>query len=146
MVLMFATLPHQMMIYYPLMANIDIDKLIAYWHDGAIEDWKVAQELINARRTRHGLFFAHLALEKLLKAHVCRHTHDLAPRIHNLIRLAEHASLPLTSEQIDILADMNAFNIEGRYPDSLAPPPSITEAADYLQRALEVYKWLINQL
>ncbi len=49
---------------------IDIEKQIAYWRDGSIEDWQVAQELISNGRIRHGLFFAHLSLEKLLKAHV----------------------------------------------------------------------------
>jgi hypothetical protein len=46
----------------------DIGKQIAYWRDGAAEDWRVAQDLIKRRQVRHGLFFAHLALEKLLKA------------------------------------------------------------------------------
>jgi len=125
---------------------IDIRKQIAYWRIGAAEDWEIAQELINSRRVRHSLFFAHLTLEKLLKAHVCRHTQDLAPRLHNLVRLAELAALSLSDAQIDLLAEMNAFNIEGRYPDLLMPPPSLDEARDYLRRAEEVYQWLMNQL
>ncbi|RLC68660.1 MAG: DNA-binding protein [Chloroflexi bacterium] len=125
---------------------IDIEKQVAYWRNGAAEDWEVAQELIGSGRVRHGLFFAHLTLEKLLKAHVCRHTQDLAPRLHNLVRLAELAALPLSQAQIDILAEMNAFNIEGRYPDSLIPPPSQSEAREYLRRVEEVYRWLMNQL
>lgn len=68
---------------------IDVEKQVAYWRDGAQEDWAVARELVGNGRTRHGLFFVHLALEKVLKAHVCRQTRDLAPRIHNLVRLAE---------------------------------------------------------
>jgi HEPN domain-containing protein len=67
---------------------IDIQKQVAYWREGAVEDWAVAQELVAADRPRHGLFFAHLALEKVLKAHICRDTGDLAPRVHNLVRLA----------------------------------------------------------
>jgi HEPN domain-containing protein len=125
---------------------IDIEKQISYWRNGAAEDWAVAQELINKGRTRHGLFFAHLALEKLLKAHLCRRTQDLAPRLHNLVRLAELAALNLDQGQIDALAEMNAFNIEGRYPDTLAPPPTPREARQYLRRAKEVYQWLMNQL
>ena len=46
---------------------MDIIRQIEYWRLGASEDWEVAVELISSRRTRHGLFFAHLALEKLLK-------------------------------------------------------------------------------
>jgi HEPN domain-containing protein len=125
---------------------IDIEKQVAYWRDGSAEDWEIAQELIERGRTRHGLFFAHLSLEKLLKAHVCRHTQDLAPRLHNLVRLAELAALPLSQAQVDILAEMNAFNIEGRYPDLLIPPPSQDEAKGYLCRAEEVYRWLMNRL
>lgn len=102
---------------------IDIDRQIAYWREGAQEDWVVAQELVNGNRTRHGLFFAHLALEKVLKAHVCRQTRDLAPGIHNLVRLAELADISLRPEQIDVLAEMNAFNLESRYPELLIPPP-----------------------
>jgi HEPN domain-containing protein len=103
---------------------INIEKQVAYWRDGAVEDWEIAQELIERGRTRHGLFFVHLSLEKLLKAHVCRHTQDLAPRLHNLVRLAELAALPLSQAQVDVLAEINAFHIEGRYPDVLIPPPS----------------------
>jgi HEPN domain-containing protein len=75
--------------------------------------------LVNSGRTRHGLFFAHLALEKILKAVVCKQTNDMAPRLHNLVRLYELAALPVDTAKIEILAEMNAFNIEGRYPESL---------------------------
>ena len=125
---------------------INVEKQVTYWHDGAVEDWEVAGGLISEHKIRHGLFFAHLSLEKLLKAHVCLHTQDLAPRIHNLIRLAELTTLHLSSEQIDILADMNVFSLEGRYPDSFTPPPSRAEAKEYLDRAQKVYEWLRNQL
>ena len=125
---------------------IDIQKQIAYWKNGAIEEWGLAQDLVKRNKTRHGLFFAHLALEKLLKAHVCRQIQDLPPRIHNLTRLAELAKLPLTQAQVDILAEMNAFNLEGRYPDLSLVPLSKKEAKEYLRRAEEVYQWLMSQL
>lgn len=92
---------------------IDTEKQVAYWCTGAVEDWEVAQELLQSRRIRHALFFAHLTLEKLLKAHVSRYTRAVAPRLHNLVRLAELAGLPLNPTQIDILAEMNAFNNGG---------------------------------
>lgn len=125
---------------------LDIQKQIDYWHQSAVEDWQVAQDLLNQRKVRHGLFFAHLSLEKLLKAIVCRHTQDLAPRLHNLVRLAELTGLLWNEAQIDTLAEMNIFNIEGRYPDHLQVPPSMGEAQQYFKRAAEVYKWLIQQL
>ena len=125
---------------------IDIDKQITFWRDGAQEDWAVACDLLDRSHIRHGLFFAHLALEKALKAHVCRATRDLAPRLHNLVRLAELAGLGLQPDQVDVLAEMNSFNIEGRYPDALSPIPSQEEARRYMTQGEEVFKWLIHLL
>ena len=125
---------------------IDIARQVAYWRDSAREDWGVAQDLIAQARVRHALFFAHLALEKALKAHVCRQTNDLAPRMHNLIRLAEIGAVRLSQGYEDVLAEMNAFNLEGRYPDMLMPPPNLAEAQDYLKRSEEVFQWLLSQL
>ena len=85
-------------------------------------------------------------LEKVLKAHVCRKTNDLAPRVHNLSRLAEIGDVRPSRDYEDMLAEMNAFNLEGRYPDMLMPPPSLSEALDYLTRAEEVLQWLLSQL
>jgi len=125
---------------------VDIEKQIAYWQRGSQEDWLVAQELVERGRSRHGLFFAHLSLEKALKAHVCRRTRDLAPRTHNLVRLAELARLSLSQEQLDVLADVSVFNLEGRYPDSFTPALNHSEAQAYLARAREVLTWLMHQL
>jgi len=123
---------------------IDIDKQISFWRNSAGEDLAVARDLVDRNRIRHGLFFTHLALEKALKAHVCRATQDIAPRLHNLVRLAELAELDTRPTRLDILAEMNVFNIEGRYPDTLSPPPSREEAEHYMAQAEEVFQWLIS--
>jgi HEPN domain-containing protein len=68
---------------------VDKDKQVVYWRQGFEEDREVAQSLIDSGRIRHGLFFLHLSAEKLLKAIICARTGDLAPRMHNLIRLFE---------------------------------------------------------
>lgn len=125
---------------------INIQKQIEYWQNGAIEDWQVGKELLGRNRVRHGLFFIHLALEKILKANVCRKTSDIAPPIHNLIRLAEKASLQLTEEQENILAEANEFNIEGRYPELLLPVPTSEEVNNFMIRTEEVFKWLTKLL
>lgn len=125
---------------------IDIEKQITHWKKGAEEDWDVAQNLVNQGRIRHGLFFAHLALEKVLKAHVCKYTQDLAPRIHRLPQLAELASLTLDPVQLEILLLMGTFNLEGRYPELYAPEPTQNEARVYLRRTEELYQWLTNLL
>ena len=124
---------------------VDIAKQIAFWRDSAKEDWDVARQLVDNGHTRHGLFFAHLALEKILKAIVCKHSQDLAPRLHNLSRLAELAALTLDTGKMEVLAEMNAFHIEGRYPESLTKPPTKEEALNYMAEAEGVFQWLMNQ-
>jgi len=52
----------------------------------------------------------------------------------------------LSTERLDILSEMNAFQIEGRYPEPLTSPPTTAEARGYLKRAEEVYEWLMKQL
>ncbi|MGM0424210.1 MAG: HEPN domain-containing protein [Thermodesulfobacteriota bacterium] len=63
---------------------------------------------------RHGLFFAHLALEKSIKAHLCRLTEQLPPRIHNLLRLYEKSNLELNEKQKDFIAKFDRYQLEGR--------------------------------
>ncbi len=108
---------------------VDITRQVAHWRDGAREEWQVAMELLDKGRVRHALFFAHLALEKALRAHVCRHIDDLAPRTHNLVRLAETAALELTAERLELLSALNESSQAGRYPDTLAPPPHVGTGA-----------------
>lgn len=124
----------------------DIAGQVAYWRDGAKEDMDVAGVLLEKDRRRHSLFFAHLALEKALKALVCRQTQDTPPRIHNLLQLARLAELSLTQEQEKVLAVMNRFCLEGRYPDRGGVPPSPTATHRYLKRAQELYQWLLQTL
>lgn len=61
------------------------------------------------------------------------------------MRLSEVAGLRLAEEQIDLLADVNEYNIEGRYPEMLLPPPTRSEADDYMARIAEVLQCLNNQ-
>jgi HEPN domain-containing protein len=125
---------------------LDIQKQIAYWVKGAKEDWKVAQELVERRRKRHGLFLAHLALEKVLKAHVCKNTEDLAPKIHSLSRLVDLTGLQPDQRQLEILGEMNGFQMEGRYPEFLGSAPTLKMTRRYMARTKEVFKWLIKML
>ncbi|MCB9421173.1 MAG: HEPN domain-containing protein [Ardenticatenaceae bacterium] len=125
---------------------VNIDKHISHWRDGAEEDLEVANQLITSGKVRHGLFFLHLALEKMLKAHVCRHTKDIAPRLHNLVRLAALSGIPFENEQIAFLAEMNPYNLEGRYPEMWEEPPSQEQTKKIQQVTTEMFKWLMTQL
>ena len=124
---------------------IDVEKQIIYWRKGAQEDIAVARELLEKKRIRHGLFFVHLSLEKMLKAHFCRRTREVAPKQHNLLKLAERAGLGLNEETLDLLAVVNFFCLEGRYPDTLIPEPDTEEAATYLLKVEKVLEWLNRQ-
>ena len=124
---------------------VDINTQIRHWLEGGREDWLAACSLIEHGHHRQGLFMAHLALEKLLKSKVCQRTGDLAPRMHNLVRLAELAEINLKAEQLDTLADMNDFNLEGRYPEEMAAPPTAPESKALMARTKEVIEWLTQK-
>ena len=89
---------------------MDVDKQIEYWTTGAAEDLGAAEILLQQGYTRQSLFFAHLALEKMLKAHVVRAKRDVPPRIHNLVRLAQLAEMKLNEEQEQFLRRFDAIN------------------------------------
>ena len=125
---------------------VNVDKQIGYWRDGAEDDFSVALQLIESGRIRQGLFFVHITIEKILKAHVCRQIRNIAPRSHNLIRLAELGQVDLADEQKNALAEINAFNLEGRYPESITMTPSSSEARRYLAIAGEILRCLMKQL
>ncbi len=125
---------------------VNIDKHISHWQSGAEEDFEVADQLIRSGKIRHGLFFLHLTLEKILKAHVCQNTRDIAPRMHNLVRLGELSGITFRQEYADFLAEMNPFNIEGRYPEMWGPVPSQKEVDMLLQKTGGIFGWLKNQL
>ena len=124
----------------------DVEKLVNHWRDGALESWKDALHLIKGKRIMLGLFAAHLALEKAIKAHVIRKTGKLPPKIHNLIRLSEIAELEISSEHKKVLSEINEFNIEGRYADVRLPSVTKKDADYYMKRAKGTLEWLISQL
>lgn len=43
--------------------HMNVDEQIEYWRTGSAEDLAAAESLIEKGHLRHGLFFAHLALE-----------------------------------------------------------------------------------
>jgi len=125
---------------------VDIKRQIIYWQQSSGEDWEVAQELVNNGRTRHGLFFAHLAIEKLLKAFVCLHTLAIPPKTHNLLLLANKTALDLGDEQKLFLARFDQYQIEGRYPEMLPKAPTQEKATQEIIAAQEIITWLKQKL
>ncbi|MHC4482428.1 MAG: HEPN domain-containing protein [Planctomycetota bacterium] len=125
---------------------MDVQKQIDFWRASAEEDFSAAESLLEKGHLRHCLFFAHLAIEKMLKAHVTRQTEDVPPRIHNLIRLAEIAELRLSPEQTSLLRGFGAYQLEGRYPDSEQILLDLQAVRGKFALAEEMLKWLKVQL
>jgi HEPN domain-containing protein len=125
---------------------MDVEKQIEYWEESSDEDFAAAQSLLEKGHLRHSLFFAHLALEKMLKAHVTKRTKDIPPRIHNLIRLAELANIRLDTEQEQLLREFGVYQLEGRYPDSEEIPLDPGFAEEEISRAKRMLSWLKIQL
>jgi HEPN domain-containing protein len=101
---------------------MDTSKQVDYWRRSAEEDFAAASDLLEKKRFRHALFFAELAVEKLLKAHVARATQKTPPRGHDLLRLAETGQVSLSDDQRAFLARIQEYCFEGRYPVNLSSP------------------------
>jgi HEPN domain-containing protein len=128
------------------MIMVDVPKQIEYWAASSDEDFDAAQSLLEKGHLRHSLFFAHLAIEKMLKAHVTRETKDIPPRIHNLVRLSEMAGLSLGPEQASFLRRFDMYQLEGRYPESAHTIIDSKAANERLALAGDILKWLKAQL
>jgi len=57
--------------------SINVEKNIKHWHKGVSGSLKSANILLENGRQAEALFFAHLALEKALKALVVKSTKDI---------------------------------------------------------------------
>ena len=124
---------------------MDVPGQIEYWKKGAEEDFAAAQSLLEKGHLRHCLFFAHLAIEKMLKGHVTKLTKDIPPKIHNLVRLADIAGLKLDSKQKDLLREFGIYQLEGRYPDFEQVPLDSALAGQEIARVKEILNWLKKQ-
>lgn len=122
----------------------DLEKQIAYWRDSALEEWEVANELLALGRTRHALFWAHLALEKMLKAHVLQQSKQEPPKIHNLLILAQNSGVTFSKEQRKLLARVDQYQIQGRYGTS-PRKYSTSHAKAEMAQAGELIQWLRDQ-
>lgn len=96
------------------------------------------------------LFFAHLVLEKLCKAHwVKDNKENIPPKIHNLITLVSKTKLELPDADKEFLSQMNQFQLQGRYPDytrHLYKTYKAVQTKMVLDKVNSIKKWLLNNL
>jgi HEPN domain-containing protein len=91
---------------------------IEYWLNTAEYDWNGAKGAFDTKNYVHCLFWAHLVLEKLSKAHWVRtHEENIPPKVHNIVWLLEQSDMNLGESMMMFLKEFNNFQLEGRYPD-----------------------------
>jgi AbiV family abortive infection protein len=120
-------------------------EVVKYWLTASKEDFDSAEILFENRKYHHALFFCHLSIEKILKAIIVKSTKTAPPLIHDLIRLAEKAKLPLNDSQINELAEITTFNIQARYDDyklSFRKKAKKRFSLKYLEKTKEILQWL----
>ncbi|MFD1468406.1 HEPN domain-containing protein [Hymenobacter caeli] len=123
---------------------------IAYWKDTAAFDWPAVQRMMAAGDFVHGLFFAHLVIEKLSKAHwVQDNADDIPPRTHNILRLWQATQLAPTPDHVRIATELNDYQLEGRYPDyaqQLYAATTAVLARQLLTDITALRTWLLSSL
>jgi len=120
------------------------DEHIKYWLQSALRDWDVTRDLVKARRYMYALFFAHLVIEKLLKAHwVKEHKDNIPPRLHNLSALYDKLKFELPSDLKDELTIITSWNIEARYQDYKDRFYKIC-TKDYTEKKLKIVEEIIK--
>jgi len=125
---------------------MDVDRQVEYWTTGSVEDLAAAESLVETGHLRQGLFLAHWALEKMLKAHVVRTTRDIPPRIDNLARLAQLAGVKPDNEQERFLRGFDVYQLEGHDLGSQQVTLDSALARRELQKTAEILHWLKSRL
>lgn len=127
-----------------------IDKHIKYWLNSAEHDLIVAENMFKCGNFDWCLFLGHIVLEKCLKAKFVKENGGQFPlKTHNLVKLATASHLDLKKDDKVFLAEVNAFNLEARYPDyKLQFYKTCTKkfTEDYFCKIKEFRKWLLSQI
>jgi len=108
-------------------------------------DIGTAEHMLNTGRYLYVIFMCHLALEKMLKAHVTEVTSEIPKKTHDLLYLVKKSNLNLPTDYVAFLGKINNASIPTRYPEDLAQmlkefPKLVAE--DYLKQTQEVLEWL----
>jgi HEPN domain-containing protein len=128
--------------------TIDVEKTISYWLESATYDLETGKTLLRSKKYPYALFFGHLAIEKVLKALVVKHTGDHAPFSHSLVVLAGKSALDIPEAMVDQLAEFMEFHTEARYPDAkmdFYQKCTKEFAQEKFKVMKEVYTWLLKR-
>ncbi len=115
------------------------------WIEMAEYDLETARHMLVTGRYLYVVFMCHLALEKMLKAHVTEVTQAVPPRSHDLIFLIRKSNLDLPQSYLEFVGKINNVSIPTRYPADLQR--ALREytkdvVRHYLEQTEEVLQWL----
>ena len=101
--------------------------------------------MFDTGRYLYVLFCCQQAVEKMLKALIAQRTSELPPRLHNLMRLAEVASLTIPGDTAHLFRKLTDFYIASRYPEELEGAAWRVDASQVQQTYVateEALRWL----
>lgn len=93
---------------------------IKNWIASADYDLKTAANLFKRRRYIYVVFLCHLAIEKVLKAIVCKKLNEMPPYTHNLNRLIELADISINESYQKFINKISLQSVPTRYPEDFA--------------------------
>lgn len=131
------------------MNKINKKDLVNYWIKSSEEDLKTADSLFLSKRYHHCLFFCHLFIEKILKALIVKESGKQAPYGHKLFQLAKLINIVFSDEQLDLLDEVTAFNIEARYNDykfQFYKKADRAYSKSYFEKSKRLYLWLRKKI
>jgi HEPN domain-containing protein len=115
------------------------------WIALAEYDLETAEHMLHTGRYLYVIFMCHLALEKMLKAHVTQTTQSIPAKTHDLIYLVKKSDIKIPQAHLEFIGKINTASIPTRYPEdlqrALADYP-VEIAADYLRQTREITQWL----
>lgn len=122
--------------------------VLTFWRESAHQDLKIAEDNFELGHYHWALFLCHLAIEKLLKAHIVR-AEQTPPFIHELDELARRASLVLPARFTPWLEEISEFHIAGRYDNdkrTFYRKATKAYATTWFAHCREIFVWLDDQL
>ena len=125
------------------------NEIIKYWIANSDNDYRAMSHLFEKGDYVWALFIGHLVIEKLIKAWYVYRVDQMPPFIHDLVRLAEKAKLPISESQKDILDTISTFNIKSRYDDyrmSFYQKCSNAFATQWVAEIEEFRQWIKEKL
>ena len=123
---------------------------VNYWIDTAQKDWAAVESLFDSKNYLHSLFFAHLVLEKLAKAHWVKNSQEnIPPKVHNVVWLLEQSNIDFGEDNMKFLEMFNRFQLSTRYPDYVSDMYKICSkdyTAGQLEKVKKIRQCLIEML